>query len=224
LFGICSFILGKKENLKIRTTPNYTLIIFVKYPEPGKVKTRLARYIGNEKAAQIYSEMTETIIRNLFESEKYKTMIFFDPPERKRDFENWLQNNVYEFFPQEGGSLGKRMSNAFTKVFSLEVEKAVIIGTDCIEISNEVISQAFDALEVVDVVLGPAEDGGYYLLGLKKPDPHIFHGISWSTGLVLDQTLKKIKEKGLKFQLLKTLRDVDTVSDLNEDLTPRIKK
>jgi rSAM/selenodomain-associated transferase 1 len=200
------------------------LLIFVKYPEPGRVKTRLAKDIGKESAAQIYLGMTETIIRNLSESERYKTAVFFDPPERKREFESWLQRRVDNLFPQEGESLGERMSNAFTKVFSLGAEKAIVIGTDCVEVSEETISQALYALEAMDLVLGPAEDGGYYLLGLKKPEPDIFHDISWSTELVLDQTLRKAEEKGLKFQLLKTLRDVDTVSDLREDLIRRIKK
>jgi hypothetical protein len=208
----------------IKTTTNHVLLIFVKYPEPGRVKTRLAKDISKESAARIYLEMTETIIGNLSNSGKYETIVFFDPPERETDFEGWLQGRVNNLFPQEGGDLGERMSNAFTKVFSLGAEKAIVIGTDCVEVSEETISKALYALEAVDVVLGPTEDGGYYLLGLKKPEPGILHDISWSTELVLDQTLRKIREKGLRFQLLKPLRDVDTLSDLREYLIRRIKK
>lgn len=200
------------------------LIIFVKYPEPGKVKTRLAEDIGREKAAQIYSGMAETIIHNVSNSTEYKTIIFFDPPERRSDVENWLQNNGYNLLPQEGKSLGEKMANAFSKAFSLGAEKAVIIGTDCVEISDEIISQAFDTLHRVDVALGPAEDGGYYLLGLKEPMPEIFNDIHWSTNLVLKQTLKKLEEKGLKFKLLKTLRDIDTIRDLNNKLLLKIQE
>jgi len=201
-----------------RINLKHILLIFVKYPEPGKVKTRLARDIGKEKAAKIYRAIAEIVINHVSRSSEHKTTIFFDPPERGTDIEKWLENNRCELFPQEGNSLGEKMTNAFAKAFSLGAEKAVIIGTDCVEISDEIVSQAFNALQTVDVVLGPAEDGGYYLLGLKKLVPEIFDGIKWSTDLVLDQTLERVREKGLGFRLLKTLRDIDTVSDLNEKL------
>jgi rSAM/selenodomain-associated transferase 1 len=109
------------------------------------------------------------------------------------------------------------MINAFDTVFSQGVEKAIIIGTDCVDISEEIISEAFDTLQIVDVILGPAEDGGYYLLGLTKPIPEIFDDVNWSTEFVLHQTLNKIKERELQYKLLKTLRDVDTVHDLSNE-------
>jgi len=206
-------------NLKL----NHTLLILLRYPEPGKVKTRLSQDIGIDKAAEIYSCMAETVVHNLAKSDLHKTIIFFDPPERKAEVENWLKVKC-KLFPQKGKSLGERMTNAFDKTFSLGAEKAVIIGTDCIEISDEIISQAFNALDLVDVVIGPAEDGGYYLLGMAKPTPKIFDDIDWSTDSVLGQTLKKLREKELQFELLKTLRDVDTVSDLNGDLLLRLQE
>lgn len=200
------------------------MLIFVKFPEPGKVKTRLAQDMGKKKAAQIYSRMARTIINKLSKSKDYKVMIFFDPPERKADVKTWLQYNGCKFLPQEGSSLGERMANAFRWAFSLGEEKAVIIGTDCIDISNDLICESFDALDKTDVVLGPAEDGGYYLLGLKKLTPEIFNNIDWSTNRVLNQTLEKLGEKGLSFKLLQTLKDIDTVSDLNDDLIFRIEE
>jgi rSAM/selenodomain-associated transferase 1 len=215
---------NKGEIQTIETAPNHMLLVFVKYPEPGKVKTRLARDIGKDKAARIYSVMAKTVVHNVSKSREYKTMIFFDPPERKSGFESWLQNNGHNLFPQKGKSLGEKMANAFSKAFSLGAEKVVIIGTDCVEISDEIISQVFDKLHKVDVVLGPAEDGGYYLLGLKEPIPEIFSDIHWSTNLVLNQTLEKLVEKGLKFKLLKTLRDVDTAGDLNNELLFKIQE
>jgi rSAM/selenodomain-associated transferase 1 len=213
----------KKENLKIKSTPNHILLVFVKHPEPGKVKTRLAEDLGAEKAAQIYSHMAKTIINNVSKSTEYKTLVFFDPPERKKDIEKWLSKN-YELFPQEGKSLGERMETAFRKAFSLGAEKTVIIGTDCVEISKGIISQAFDSLDEMDVVLGPAEDGGYYLLGMKKLIPEIFDDIGWSTSHVLDQTIDKIKKKGRKFGLLEILRDIDTITDFYDDLLSKIQE
>ncbi len=200
---------------------NHILLIFLKYPEPGKVKTRLSRDIGKDKAAEIYSWMAETVVHNLAKSNLHKTIIFFDPPERKIDVEYWL-NHSHRLLPQEGKSLGERMRNAFREVFSHGAAKAIIIGTDCVEISDEIISQAFDALDLVDVVLGPAEDGGYYLLGLKKQIPEIFDDIDWSTELVFNQTLRKIEEQGLKFLLLKKLRDIDTVNELSGEMLLKI--
>jgi hypothetical protein len=204
-------------------TPNHILLIFLKYPEPGKVKTRLAEDLGYEKATEIYSRMAESIIHNLSKSKEYKTIVFFDPPDRKREIENWLGKR-YQLFAQEGKSLGERMVNAFNKTFSLGAKKAVIIGTDCVEISMEIVSQAFNSLDETDVVLGPAEDGGYYILGMKKLIPEIFDDIRWSTSQVLVQTIDKIKENGLKFSLLKTLRDIDTLSDFNHDLLLKTQK
>lgn len=206
-----------------RPNPNHILLIFLKYPEPGKVKTRLSQDIGKDKAAEIYSWMAETVVHDLAKSNLHETIIFFDPPERKKEVEDWL-NVGYRLFPQEGKSLGERMTNAFDKTFPLGAEKAIIIGTDCVEISDEIISQAFDALDLVDVVIGPAEDGGYYLLGMTKPTPEIFDDIDWSTELVLNQTLKKIEEQGLRFVLLKKLRDIDTVNQLSNELMLKIQK
>src|ERR1700741_747851 len=91
----------------------HALLVFVKYPEPGKVKTRLAKSIGKEKAARIYSAMAKTVIHTVSKSREYKTIIFFDPPERKNDVKNWLQDNGCNLFPQNGKSLGERMANAF---------------------------------------------------------------------------------------------------------------
>ncbi|HEY7534838.1 MAG TPA: TIGR04282 family arsenosugar biosynthesis glycosyltransferase, partial [Thermodesulfobacteriota bacterium] len=144
--------------------------------------------------------------------------------DRKADLKLWLRYKLCTFLPQEGNSLGERMVNAFKKAFSLRAKKAVIIGTDCIGISNKLISKAFNTLNQADVVLGPAEDGGYYLLGLNKLVPEIFNNIDWSTNLVLNQTSEKLRKKGLKLKLLQTLKDIDTLSDLTDELLLKIQK
>lgn len=190
------------------------LIIFVKYPEPGKVKTRLAEELGDRKAAEIYSLMAETIIGNVFHSGRYETAIFFDPPGKKDEIKKWIGKGSERYIPQEGKTLGDRMSNAFGRVFSDGARNAVIIGTDCVDITSETLEEAFGILGETDVVIGPAEDGGYYLLGLNNHEPTLFRDISWSTGLVLDQTVGRIQEAGLSFKLLRTLTDIDTAGDL----------
>lgn len=206
-------------------SPKQVLIVFLKYPEPGRVKTRLARDIGWKDASLIYSEIAQSVIRKVSRSNDYETLIFFDPPERKEDVRRWLKNTDLTLLPQEGNPLGERMLDAFERVFSLEATSAVIIGTDCLEVSDKIVLEAFQALRRgVDAVLGPARDGGYYLLGLNKPFPWVFKGIEWGTNLVLSQTIKKIEEKNLRFKLLKTLTDVDTIRDITKELLLKVKE
>lgn len=200
------------------------LLIFVKYPEPGKVKTRLAKNIGSENAAMLYRNMAEGIVCNLSKLTDYTKIIFFDPPERRNDVMRWLKFDGLSFVAQDGNSLGERMSNAFSHAFSLGAEKAVVIGTDCAQITKQTILKAFEKLETSEAVIGPSDDGGYYLLGLRRLIPELFYDIDWSTNLVFDQTMKRLRRNGIKSKCLETLRDVDTVEDLNSDHLLKIRK
>lgn len=195
-----------------------TLIIFVKYPEPGKVKSRVASDLGAEKAAEVYSLMTETTIEKVSKPDTHRTIIFFDPPERENEITDWLGSGKLSYERQVGTTIGEKMSNAFFSVFSRGTEKAVLIGTDIPEITADTARVAFDGLNETDVVLGPAADGGYYLLGLRKPEPRLFRYIDWSTNVVLTQTIDRIKELRLEYSLLETLSDVDTF----DDISPRL--
>jgi rSAM/selenodomain-associated transferase 1 len=203
---------------------NTMLLIFVKYPEPGKVKTRLARSIGSENAAMLYSNMAESIVYDLSKLIDYAKVIFFDPPEKRNDVMRWLKFDGLSFIAQDGNSLGERMSNAFGHAFSLGAGKAVVIGTDCPQITKQTIVKAFEKLEASEAVIGPSHDGGYYLLGLRRLIPELFHDIDWSTNLVFDQTMKRLRRNGIKSECLETLRDLDTVDDLNSDHHLRIRK
>jgi hypothetical protein len=200
------------------------LLIFVKYPEPGKVKTRLAKNIGFENAAMFYRKMAEQIIYDLSKLADHRKIVFFDPPERRNDVMRWLKFNGLSFIAQEGNSLGEKILNAFKHAFSLGADKAVIVGTDCPQITTQTILKAFEKLERSGVVIGPSYDGGYYLLGLRRFIPEIFHDVDWSTNLVFDQTMKKIRDKGLESDCLETFRDVDTVDDLSNDQLLKIRK
>lgn len=191
------------------------LIIFLKYPEAGKVKTRLAKDIGKDEAARIYSQMALNIIESVFAPKSYNTIIFYDPPEKEQEIKNWIGEKEVQYAPQIGNTLGDRISNAFKVVFSSGMEKAVIIGTDCLDVTSEIINEAVNLLDETEVVLGPAEDGGYYLLALNKYRPEIFQDINWSTRHVLEQTVSKIVENRLTYHKLKTLKDIDTVEDIN---------
>ncbi|MBI2083319.1 MAG: TIGR04282 family arsenosugar biosynthesis glycosyltransferase [Deltaproteobacteria bacterium] len=187
------------------------LLIFAKYPEPGRVKTRLAKTIGPEKAAILYKEMVETVMqKSLPVDGEYRRTLCFDPPQMENDFREWFP--LLEMRPQCRGDLGQRMSAVFQESLENGSTKTVLIGTDCVEIDRSLLCDAFDRLEKSDLVLGPAKDGGYYLIGMKKPHPFLFEGIPWSTEKVLGLTLEKAKESDLKVELLKTLSDLDEES------------
>ena len=184
------------------------LLVFAKYPEPGRVKTRLARTIGPERAALLYKEMVETVVRKTTPTNgEYRRVLCFDPPEREKDFRKWISQ--IELRPQSSGGLGQRMSIAIQESLANGNDRVGLIGTDCVEIDRSLLCNAFDRLNKADLVLGPAKDGGYYLIGMKKTYPFLFDGISWSTEKVLDETLEKAKGGHLKVELLKILSDVD---------------
>lgn len=200
------------------------ILIFVKYPEPGSVKTRLAKNIGSESAALLYRNMAEGIIYDLSKLTQYRKIIFFDPPERRNEVTHWLKISGLSFVAQEGNSLGERMSNAFGHAFSIGAEKAVVVGTDCPQITAQTIINAFEKLETSEAVIGPSHDGGYYLLGMRRLILELFHDIDWSTNLVFDQTMKKLRHNGIKSECLEMLRDVDTIEDLSNDQIQKIRK
>lgn len=190
------------------------LLIFVKNPVEGKVKTRLAKTIGDHNALLIYRALlkhTQTIASEISVS-RY---LFYD--EKIEINDNWL-NNLYTKNQQVNGDLGKRMSAAFEHVFSKGVSKAIIIGSDCIELTTEIINNAFELLENNDLVIGPALDGGYYLLGMKTLHNCIFENKSWSTDLLLAETLESLKKENLSVQLVPKLSDIDTETDLTPEL------
>ncbi len=192
-----------------------SLIIFARYPVGGKVKTRLAEDMGDAFAAKFYkicAEHTFAECRKLTDA-GIKCFLFFSDPAEKKLIENWVGAG-FEFMPQSGRNLGERMSAAFEIVFELGAEKALIIGTDLPDISAESIEEAAEGLKKTEAVIGPAADGGYYLLGVKKYDPELFIDIKWSTGAVFEQTISKLAEKKITTSLLPEMNDIDTKEDL----------
>ena len=200
------------------------LIVFLKYPEPGKVKTRLAKDIGNEKACVIYKQLAEDVMKNVFAKNPaaYDIHIFFTPANKENEIIAWLnpilathQETNIHCSPQKGDSLGKRMSNAFKQTLErVDCKRCIIIGTDCPEIDATLIEDTFEVLQKKDIVIGPCKDGGYYLLCLSKYVSDLFEDITWSTKRVFEQTMKKVQNNNLSYGILKTLADIDTPEDL----------
>ena len=193
---------------------NNHLIIFLKYPEIGKVKTRLARDIGHKKALLIYKILVTKILKQI-SNKNYDISIYYYPKNKENEVKKWINSPDYKYLPQNGDDLGFKMLNAFRDSESLNYAKTVIIGTDCLEINDNIVSRSFHHLDDNDLVLGPATDGGYYLIGTKIALEPIFKNISWSTSKVLKQTIKKAKEIKLKYKFLDFYNDIDYLEDLN---------
>ena len=191
------------------------LIIFLKYPELGRSKTRLAKDIGNENALKVYIELlehTQLISKEL----KFDKYLFYDKVTANKM--PW-RDDIYQTAYQIESDLGGRMQNAFEQLFLKEYERVVIIGSDCYELTQEVIEQAFELLKTSDAVIGPAKDGGYYLLGLRKMIPQLFSDVAWSTDEVFSATVKTLENLNLTYSTTPILSDIDTI----EDLTPELK-
>lgn len=188
------------------------LIIFVKNPELGRVKTRLARTIGDEKALFIYRLLLEQTFQITLPVLAEKKLYYSDFIENIDQF-NEL---VYEKHIQDGEGLGGKMYKAMKHSFGEWADKVILIGSDCFELNSGIIEEAFKALEENDYVLGPAKDGGYYLIGMKELNLEIFKNKEWSTENVFLDTLLDIKNQGKSHYLLPTLSDVDLEEDLGD--------
>ena len=186
--------------------PEPRIIIFVKAPRPGFVKTRLAATIGNEAACAAYCQLTENVLTHLAPLPHLE--IHFTPDDAENEITQWLRGD-WTTRPQGDGDLGERMHRAFTEANN----PAIIIGSDCPGVEIRDLQAAAKTLQTHDAVIGPATDGGYWLIGLNAPCPALFEGIEWSTGGVLQSTLAKADEAGLSVQLLRELGDVDTGAD-----------
>ena len=192
---------------------NKGLIIFARKPVPGRVKTRLAQDVGDQAAADLYAAMLDDVLENAANLEGIRTMAFWATD---GDTNLPLPAAKVESFVQSGMDLGERMAAAFESAFASGMEACCIIGTDSPDLPVEYISKAFDHLDndEVDAVFGPAEDGGYYLLGLKQWWPGLFQNIPWSTEVVLESSLKRAGELGLRTALLPIWYDLDEMKDL----------
>ena len=184
------------------------LIILVRNPQLGSVKTRLAAKIGEKGALNVYTALLD--YTRLVASEIHSSRLVFYS-DFIDDKDSW-DNRIFTKFLQEGNNFGTRMCNAFKIAFN-DHERAVIIGSDCEELTSEIINEAFNRLSKFDVILGPAKDGGYYLMGLKKIYPELFTNKNWSTSSVFKDTLNDIKRLGLSYYLLPVLSDIDDFED-----------
>jgi len=185
------------------------LIIFVRIPELGKVKTRLAKDLGEEKALEVYKELLQHTHDISVDLECDKFVFYTD---RIENDDIW-ENDLFSKYQQEGDSLGDRMMLAFHKLLQLNYKNVVIIGSDCPSLSPIIINEAFERLENDDIVIGPSSDGGYYLLGMSKLFPELFQHKKWSSDSVLADTIKDTVKLQKQYSFLTELSDIDTIED-----------
>jgi len=201
----------KKTNpiLKQRNSDNL-LLLFVRKPILGKCKTRLAQSIGEEKALEVYQhllEHTATVVKNV---KADKQVLYAD---EIGENDAW-DEAIFEKYKQVGKDLGERMHHAFAQGFERGYKNIIIMGSDLFTISQDEVNAAFQAFQRAEVVIGPAEDGGYYMLGLNEMNEAVFENKNWSTEEVLSQTLADITDKELS--LLEEKNDIDTFEDLKK--------
>lgn len=190
------------------------VIMFMRAPLQGKVKTRLAKTLGDEKAAEFYRRCIESMVAEICGlPEEVKRYVLFDGPVHGYQTDRLIDLG-FGLAMQEGGNLGQRLSSAFNMILEKIARKVVIVASDVPDLTRGIIQGALDSLDDSDVSIGPCHDGGYYLIGMKELHRELFNDISWSTGQVYKQTLDAAKKKGLVISELPILVDIDTEADL----------
>ena len=194
-----------------------TILTFLKAPRIGYVKTRLAQNTSPEFALETYRKLVERQLSQL--PKEYPLEIHFTPDDALSEMNDWL-GNTYNFYPQCSGRLGIRLENAVADAFARGAHRVICIGGDCPQLNHPHFEQTATALENdYDVVYGPSEDGGYYLIGLNTLHPELFQDIPWSSPTTLNVSLKRAEALDLRVKLLGTLYDVDTIVDLERAIS-----
>jgi hypothetical protein len=197
-------------------TGDALILLFLKAPEKGAVKSRLAAVLGEDAALELYRnfvlDMLETIDRS-----GLPCRVCYHPPDAGESITAWLGRHR-SYLAQSGDDVGERMEQAFRRAFAGGISRAVLIGSDIPDLPETVLSGALGSLAASDAVIGPARDGGYYLIGFRRDRfvPAVFHGMPWSSDSVFMRTMRTFAEAGCRVQVLPAWRDMDTAQDLKD--------
>ncbi len=186
------------------------LIIFAKVPDKNNVKTRLAGHLTDDQRLKLYTKLLKDTIWKLRCIPDIKTYICYTPASA----EGYFNRIGLAVFPQSEGDIGKRMFEAIQYVLAKGYERVVLVGVDIPGLSDLIVTDAMNMLALNDVVFGPAQDGGYYLVGLRKPIEDLFEGIEWSTKDTLKQSIRRAESLGLTVSFTEVLSDIDTIDDV----------
>ena len=194
--------------------PQRCLVMFAKYPAPGKVKTRLSPHFPEEMIVRLYRAFIEDLLARLAHGD-YEFRFAYHPPDREEDFRRDFGDN-YTYLPQTGGQLGEKMAGAFRACFAEGFREVVLIGSDSPDLPREIIGEAFGKLSDHGAVLGPADDGGYYLIGFRREafTARVFTGIAWGGKDVAAKTLAILAREETRVHVLPLWRDIDAPADL----------
>jgi hypothetical protein len=191
------------------------IVLFCKYPEPGSVKTRLIAHLGAEVAARLQTEMALHVLNWMRASSKSRGC---EVELRYLGADEGGMRGIFgggvSYREQGNGDFGDRIARAFSHAFNEKVKRVLAIGADCPTVTAQVIDNALDALKNYDAVVGPATDGGYYLIGLSKEARYLFEDMAWGTSEVLEKTLQRVHANHLSLRLLEPMSDVDRPEDL----------
>jgi len=192
------------------------ILLFVKAPLRGQVKSRLAAVLGQEAALELYRNFVLDMLASI-EAGGLSFRICYYPPDSGEIVKNWLGSHL-QYLPQEGNDLGERMERAFRRAFSDGAARAVLIGSDIPDLSPARLRDAAGRLDRTGAVIGPSKDGGYYLIGFRNDAfvPGIFQGMEWSTGTVFKKTLQIFEQEQFEVTVLPPWQDVDTIDDLKD--------
>ncbi|MGZ5302598.1 MAG: TIGR04282 family arsenosugar biosynthesis glycosyltransferase [Bacteroidia bacterium] len=189
------------------------LLIFIKNPALGKVKTRLAKTVGDYNALKIYQYLLDHTMEITYELDKLDKFVYYNEFIPTKD--EWPAN-AYQKALQKGDGLGEKMSNAFKEIFSEDYTKVVLMQPDCPKMTDTMIEKAFKVLDTHDFVIGPTMDGGFYLVGMKEHHPQLFANKTYSTAEIYNETIAEIEKMGKSFFKLPALVDIDMEEDLGK--------
>lgn len=212
----------RRANSGLALSPNMEnrwLILMMKAPEPGRVKTRLGKDVGFEEAAALYRKFVEYLVRLLWgkQGHPWQCAIAYDPPEAEAQIRDWLGPLAHDdtnFFPQEQLDLGGRLEAAFERGFAAGATSVIALGADCLGVTAEEIQHSFEDLESHPLAMSPAEDGGYWLIGMSGRQYEIFREMPWSQPTLAAETRAKAARLGLEIAEGVEKIDVDTLDDL----------
>jgi len=193
---------------------NTHVVVMTKFPEPGKVKTRMAVQLGADGACKLHAAMVSHLIEKTLTDLTELNVKFHVAGGNPAAISNWLGS--WQWVKQVGENLGEKMSNAIQSSFDECADKAIILGTDAPGITPELVREVLIGLDNADVVFVPAFDGGYVMAGMKGVYPEMFEGIEWSTDEVLETSVNQLENSGIQVKILDAISDIDTPDDLNE--------
>ncbi len=194
-------------------SPQQAIIVFAREPQQGRVKTRMLKSLQAVFVTDLYKTFIEDVLEQVTAVEPADKFLYYAHDRDEVPFLNQFADRL-TIRAQQGQTLGDRMHHAFSEVAAQGYKRAVIIGTDCIEISRQDLADALETLTTAQCCLGPSTDGGYYLIGLQQSHPAIFEGVEWGTETVFDTSVANIRRLGLSLTILPTKEDMDTIESL----------